>query len=658
MLGSSALSLLRLHELASLAESKPVLKQAGERPNKLKVLHRWLYILVGGPEPSTLSDGYNKALMQRIFRACQLGGRRAVAARANLKGPENREARERHLRAWEEAWAQEEFPHRGMECGEVLARSFARAGEVQEAAAQQVPRVLLRLRTPLGESQAPVSSSSSNSGNTVAAAAAVLQALHQQPKAEASAPKLAKELEKARGLLAVEVQHAACLQQEKGRLEEELAGTRLAAAQTEQRLRRELRASQSELHATQRGLAAAEEEATAAAAGAAAAAALKCQRLQSQLREVRAVNGAQLQREMSMLALDREHDLRRRELEKARLQLQEERDKRQEFSKRAADAEVERAKVEELLRAAQRENVAVCEAKAAAVEKSAAEAERVQLERGARLAHEVARSRRLNKELKEAQAVAARLAGLELELMSIKGAYDSRGLELEQARAELERARDTSTAAAALEGGLQSEILALRQQLSDLKQDLHGHRIAAGREEAKKRHEEAARELAASRAPSQRRLSRSLQKEREQRALLLDTREELIEKIRELEEQQEQHNGRGKRPHGQQLPQLEVHPLKGGESAGIDGWASEIFRRLVEECGIPFSAVPTANLLVLCLHMRTVPPKDMLFTEASVRKAFKKLGVYDAMKLYERNKGAPASTPWAPAADAGNAHFS
>ena len=56
------LSALHIYDLIELADSKGMKESIDGTYNKSKALHKWLYMLVGGPYPRSLGPGYDKAV--------------------------------------------------------------------------------------------------------------------------------------------------------------------------------------------------------------------------------------------------------------------------------------------------------------------------------------------------------------------------------------------------------------------------------------------------------------------------------------------------------------------------------------------------------------------------------------------------------------------
>ena len=644
------LSALHIYDLIELADSKGMKESIDDGTyNKSKALHKWLYMLVGGPYPRSLGPGYDKALVARITRACNKGGRRPILL--NFRGAENQEARERHLRAWAEAWAQEAYPPGtldGVEGGAVA--PFKRADDAYRAMVQGSASSGLELQPPVAvAATSPAAADGTSRTTPFAVLVAVAEGQQERMAAAASQrkePEEPHEVRRLRHLLDKERLTSQLLLSQKVAKEEQLQEAQGSACGAERNLRRQLRGVESELATVRADAATAIEKAERECSAAVGQQQLTSQRLKEQLRELQAVLRAREDLHTSSLAMQRENELQARELKRARDDMQEERGKRQQ--------------TERELCATQSELEASRAASAAAKAEAAAAARAAEQRHAGLLAEKRTRgsseSERLRAQLKAVQATETSRAQLELDRNRLQRMCDSMVCDIGSLRAELHMESEARELQRASADALKLELRAAQQHALALHEELHGHRILAGRAQAKRQREEAAAQKEAEERVSKRQLERALSTQQEERAKLLAVRDELMEKIRSLEAELQGSavRGRGKRPIADSgaTQQVELVDLRGGKSH-LDGFVLEMLRRLVEECGVPFSAVPTANVLVLAMHMRKVPPPQMLLTDTTVRNAFKRLGLLDKKRVHARNSASPIMTPWAPAADAG-----
>ena len=658
-------SVLHVYDLVIIAESKKLY------PSKQKALYAWLYILIGGQDPRSLAGGCNPSIISRILRCCNAGGRGAIM-RA-FKGNENAEARGRRLKAWATAWAQHVYPAEAM-CSTLEAGAiFALAGAAYEAAAQPVKRVRLVFRQPLTSATAepaavavaaPVAAAEPVAAAPEAAAPPPVAAMvvAADEAAEQQDPQLAARVAGLRRKLAHEAHTSSLLHREKLQLEKAVESAQQAAAKEAVQLRRQLRAAEKEKQQAAAAAAAKERELLAVQA----LRAESTSQLIEQTRVAQVAEAARADLEASIFRLEAAQALQARELEQAREELASCRKRQRRLIVKGAEEGAGRTQLEGELAAAKgavlASKLAAAGALAEAEEEATAAAAKVQHEHAASLEREAAKTARLRAQLKEAQQLATEQAQLAANAASLQRTSDLQGRQLRRCREDLaaERQRRAMECAhfAKERQAFGLELEAARAQVEAMRTDVHAYKILKGKVAAK----EAAQELSQRKEAegSRRQMALRLERANRERAALLGARGDLQVKIGMLESEMEgsERRGRGMRPlqpteADSSRRQLEVHNLKGGNGCFYDGFALEMFRRIVEECGVPFSAVPTANTLILALHMREVPPREMLLTDATVRNAFKKLGVLDAMRMHARNSSAPKLSPWAPAADAG-----
>ena len=659
LLDGGTLSALHVFDLVQLSESKSLVRLIGTA-SKPKVLYKWLHLILGGMAPASYPQGYNKAVTTRILRDSKVG-RRAITE--TYKGSENAEQRQRHLDEWASSMAGVAFLPECLSSSEEAGRAFAQAGAAKEAAASLAPpkAVASRPRRPLGEADAArrasgVRQRATINGSEAAAQLLSLAASDIAARLPASptavlqrASYLDEQVTQLKKALQKEEAKGLELHAERLRAEGSLRSAETSARELEQGLRRDVRAVQAKL-------AAANEEAAAAVAAAEAEQAVvmareqaKCQRLRRELQEARGVATSQVELGASALSLQRELKLRERELERERGGLQ-----------KAKAEERQHNETQHQLRSAQLEVTALRQVAAATMAEAEADAaaalEEKASEHAALLARQHAKSERLKADLRKARDEAAEQSTLAASALSLKRELQLKDRELVRAREGLEQEQDRGNELAEAARRIELEKEMAATQVRMLSEQLHGYRVSNGRAERKLEAQNAAAARAAAQAPTTRQLRMSLGRERQERANLLEVRSELADKIYELEAQVLENGalGRGKRPHPQEADtsQLEVHPLR-GKGGHFDGFSLEMFRRLVEECGIPFSAVPTANTLILAMHTRTVPPPEMFLSASTVKNAVMRLGFVDKLRLKQRNQAADKRNPWAPAADAG-----
>ena len=666
VVGGDHLSALHIYDLIELVDTKGMREAASVdcKFNKNKVLYRWLYILVGGRHPGHFSCGYDKALVQRLTRVCNSLGRRPLVLQ--FRGNENQEARLHHLQAWGAAWAQEAYPPGTLDTAAQAAAPFERASSAYRAAMLEgSPRPRLGLQ----EEPLAVAVAAAATVNLLTPLLAAVAELEGPQESTGVGP------QESTGVGATPRSSAGSQQQERlqRQLEEQkVTSTQLLAAKVAaehalvevhvgaeaaaKALRQQARAAESKLAGVQAEAAASIAQAQRETSAQLAAARQKHQKTKEQLEEKEALLREREQVHTSSFALHRANAVMERELQRAREELQQERQRLRECRDRAASLEEESAQAARELRTAQE----LLDSRGSDITNLRSE---LTTEQAARESERTAAAA-----CAEAQALS--VASLEEKRVSLaqrlRKAWDTLARkcgELEVVESDLleERAaRESERATAASCAEVQLLALeAAQAKITELQQELHGFRINAGRDAKKREHDAAAAEREEQERETARQLSRKLQDEREQRVALLATRDGLLQKVAALEAEAQLSGARGRSKRALDTgssaatQQVELTNLKGSGEL-YDGFVLELLRRLVEECGVPFSAVPTANALVLAMHMRKVPPESMLVTDKTVRSAFHRLGALDKQRRFERNTAAPEATPWAPAADAGN----